>query len=279
MWRPDWLTHLVRPQHVFVRLGQSQFQAWQASGGPSRLALLASTPSTHIGWADHTALSQALATLRQAIPSDARITVLTDSKWMPVSLLHTGRAPLSIAQVQALAQHRFAEVFGEPSRAWPVRCSYLSGQRHTLAFACPLELQQAIQQGLGILLSAAEPATALKRHPQLMGLQPTLEWAWNHAWRAHATRADNWLLLAEHDRSILAYVVKNEIQALHAGAPLWHSPSEVAAGLPVHALRCGIGPGDISVLGISLEARPDMSMVSPAQGVHWHAAQMVEASA
>jgi hypothetical protein len=261
------LTDLVQPRHVLVRLGQRQFQAWLTQGRVPRLSLLASAPSEHIGASDHTQVTETLATLRPALPAGARVTVLADSKWMPLSLLNTGAAPLSMDQVQALARHRFSELFGEPARTWQLRCDYLSGQRHTLAFACPPELLHAIQQGI---TDASTPSV------KLSGLQPTLEWAWNHVWRLHASRQDNWLLLAEHDRSVLAHVAKGAIRGLHAAAPVYDSPAQIASGLPVQALHCGIATEHVCVLGVSIESRPDMTMVSPAEGVRWHAAEAIE---
>jgi hypothetical protein len=260
VWRPDWLPFL-RSSPCVLRLGQAHFQLWRVNG--RRLELLASRPSGHISFNDHQAIANELAMLCNGLPAGASVQLLADSKWMPLSLLVTGRVPLSAGQVQVLAKHRFVDVFGEQAQTWGVQTSYVSGYTQTLAFACPDGLLASVQQS---------PLP-------IQSMQPTFCWVWNRVWCHEAVKADKWLVLAEHDRSVMARIANGRLMALQPAGPLVTGPAQLAAALPMHALRCGLNEANHTALGISLEPRPDMTQVSPTAGIRWHAVGTTEALA
>ena len=257
MWRPDWLP-FFRPSPCVLRLGQAHFQLWQVNG--RRLELLASRPSTHIRYNDYQAIADELAALGKDLPGATSVQFLADSKWMPLSLIATGHAPLSGVQIQGLAKHRFVDVFGEQAQTWSVQTNYVSGDTQTLAFACPDGLLTAVRQG----------------QLQIQSMQPTLCWAWNQVWRHEAAKTDKWLVLAEHDRSVMARIANGRLIGLQPAGPLLTSTAQLAAALPTHALRCSLDETDHTALGVSLEPRPDMTQVSPTAGIRWHAAGVTE---
>jgi hypothetical protein len=244
-----------------MRLGQTQYQLWHVHG--QCLELLASSPSEHIAFNQHQAIAEEVAKLGVDLPTGATVQLLVDSKWMPLSLLATGRSPLSGAQIQALARHRFVAMFGEHAQSWNAQTNYVSGDTHTLAFACPDALLASVRQS----------------QIPIEGIQPTFCWAWNQAWRRQARKTDQWFVLAEHDRSVMARITNGRLVALQSAGPVLTSPTELAAALPVYALRCGLVETEHAALGISLEPRPDMTLVSPVQGIRWHAMSAVEVQA
>jgi hypothetical protein len=260
VWRPDWLPFL-RSSPCVLRLGQAHFQLWRVNG--LRLELLASRPSGHIRYNDYQAIANELAMLSNGLPAGASVQLLADSKWMPLSLLVTGRAPLSGAQVQALAKHRLVDVFGEQAQTWGVQTNYVGGDMQALAFACPDGLLASVQQS---------PL-------QIQSMQPTFCWAWNQVWCHEGTKADKWLVFAEHDRTVMARMANGRLLAFQPAGPLVTSPAQLATALPIHALRCGLDETDHTALGISLEPRADMTQVSPTAGVRWHAVGTTEALA
>jgi hypothetical protein len=193
------------------------------------------------------------------------VQVLLDSKWMPLSLLNTGRAPLTGAQVQVLATHRFAQVFGEPAHHWEIQTSYVSGDVQTLAFACAKPLLSGLHHGLGL---DGPNATGRTR---LLSVQPTFCWVWNHVRRLEANRDDSWLVLAEHDRSIMTRVSKGHLLALHAAGPIVRNAGQLASAIQIQALRCGlVEEMPQKALGVSLESDDDMMKELAASGVRWH---------
>lgn len=280
MWRPKstghaglsarlstwWPQGLMRSERLLLRLGQAQCQLWQAHGHGSNLTLrlLASRAIAHIAHDQYAQLAQEVRQLLQALPTDsavAHLQVLADSKWLPLTLPQTGRAPLSAAQVQALAQHRFKEVFGEQVSGWTVESNYVSGDTHTLAFACPTALMSSLRQ----TLTSDAPGEHLIR---LESLQPTFAWIWNHAPTLGSTPC--WLVLAEQDRSIMAWVHKGHIKALQAAGPVMSNATDLARHLPIQALRCGVADQPARAWGLALEGTSPLTEAAPANpDVRW----------
>lgn len=296
MWRPEsglmvgrlagwgaWLPKgLKRSEHLVLRLGQAQCQLWQSHGhGQSlTLRLLANRAVNHIAHDQHAQLAQEVRQLLQeALPADSaafRLQVLADSKWLPLTLLQTGRAPLSASQVQALAQHRFKEVFGDQALHWTIESNYVSGDTHTLAFACPAALLTNLRQALTsdalgspTSSTAAGPLTSSsERLVRLESLQPTFAWIWNHAPRLGSDPC--YLVLAEHDRSVMAWIHKGRIKALQAAAPFMHCATDLAEHLPIQALRCGVTDQTTRAWGVALEGASQLTEVAPSNpDVRW----------
>lgn len=270
MWRPkqgsspwrDWLPP-VRASRYVLRLGQAQLQLWQVAG--RRLTLQASRSAVHIGHNQFQVIANEVAMLAQSLPTGTSVQLLVDSKWMPLSLLATGRAPLSGAQIHALATHRFVQTYGEQAQGWLVQTNYVSGDEQTLAFACAAQLLSGVRQGLG--LDLANPSG----RSRLQSVQPTFCWAWNQV-RGHEAREDGWLVMAEHDRSIMARVTKGRVLALQPAGPVLHTPAQLASALPVQAMRCGlVEEGPQLALGISLEPHADKMQQMAVSGARWHA--------
>jgi hypothetical protein len=261
VWRPE-VWPLMGPSYV-VRLGQAFFQLWRVEG--KRLVLTASEPAHHIAHDQYQAIAQALAAMVQSLPSSARVQVLADSKWMPVSLLLTGRAPLSHAQIEALATHRFVQMFGEVANGWGVQTSYVAGDQHALAFACSTALQGKLAEGLSTRKFA--------------GLEPTLSWAWRRAERDHGLRGPSCLVLAEHDRSLIAWLTSSgKVQALQTAGPVLLGPAHVAKVLPLQALRSGAVQDRQAVLGASFETPSTWASTPPSDDFHWQVFGVVDSS-
>lgn len=251
MWRPD-VWPWSRPDPYLLRLGQAHVQLWQAQG--KGWAAIGSLPSHHLAHDQHEALAALLLEAIQALPPGAKVQVVVDSKWMPVSLLLTGTRPLSRDQVQALARHRFVQTFGELASTWATQTDYVAGDLHALAFACPVGLQALLRRTL---------------EDRLDGLQPTLSWAWRRAWAGHKGRGDAWLVLAEHDRSVLLKVSQGKACALQPAAPMVRSPSQVVEVLRTEAWRCGVVDDTLVVRGASFEPSPAWTSVPATDEFHW----------
>jgi hypothetical protein len=258
VWRLDWLPFLRSPR-FFLRLGAAQFQLWMRMD--SRLELMASHDSQHIAHNRYAAVTDLLMHMRQDLPAGARVHVLGDSKWMPLSLLLTGRQPLASAQVRALARHRFSDVFGESAQAWDVQVDYVGGDTRALAFANPIGLMAAVRQGLGI--DAPGDFNKLR----LVGMQPTCSWAWHQGDVRKSGSANSWLVFAEHDRSIMARLSKGRIAALQASGPIVSNPGALSAVLRTEALRCGVVDEEHDALSVSFEP----NLFPSCHGVRWRA--------
>jgi hypothetical protein len=264
----NWLP-AARTARYVLRLGQAQFQLWRVSG--RRLILQGYRSAEQIAYNQYQTIASELSLLTQALPAGAGVTLLADSKWMPLSLLNTGYAPLSHTQVQTLATHQFAQTYGEQAQHWRIQTNYLSGDEQALAFACAELLLSSVRQGLAI-----DPANTSGR-TRLMSVQPTFGWVWNHARGHEARRGDEWLVLAEHDRSVMARVAKGRVFALQASGPILYTSSQLAFVLQVQALRCRLTEeGRQTALGLSLEPVAEMVPVDPDSGVRWHAFGMHE---
>lgn len=270
MWRPeqggkpwrDWLLP-ARTSRYVLRLGQAQFQLWQVAG--RRLILQASRSVEHIGYNQFQAIANEVIMLAQALPAGSGVQLLIDSKWMPLSLLTTGRAPLSNAQVQALALHRFGQTYGEDARGWQVQTNYVKGDAHALAFACSAQLLSSLRQALG--LDMPSPS----RRTRLTGMQPTFGWAWDQVQGREARSGDDWLMFAEQDRSIMARIAKGRVLALQPAGPILRTPAQLASALPSQARRCGlIEEGPYQALGVSLEPYPNRLLDTTVAEVRWH---------
>jgi hypothetical protein len=266
-WR-NWLPTADTARYV-LRLGQAQFQLWRVSG--RRLILQDSRSAEQIAYNQYQTIASELSLLTQALPAGAGVTLLADSKWMPLSLLNTGQAPLTHTQVQTLAMHQFAQTYGEEAQQWRIQTSYVSGDEQTLAFACAELLLSSVKQALDI------ESLGASRRAQLLSAQPTFAWAWNHV-RSHEVRkSDEWLVLAEHDRSVMARIARGRVFAFHAAGPILRTPAQLAAALQVQALRCGLtDEGRQNALGVSLEPVAEKVPVDPDSGVRWHAFGMHE---
>lgn len=264
-WGTPWRGRLfpARASRYVLRLGQAQFQLWQAVG--RHLTLLTHRPAEHIGYNQFQAITDELDALTQTLPMGSGVQLLVDSKWMPLSLLSTGRAPLSSAQIQALAAHRFAQAYGEQAQGWRIQTNYVSGDEQTLAFACAAQLLSSVRQGLGL------DAPGSSRQLRLQSMQPTFCWVWNRV-RGHETIKDGWIALSEHDRSVMAFITKGRVSALQPAGPILSTPAQLAAALPTQALRCGlIEEGSQQALGISLEPYVDKMQELVVSGARWHA--------
>lgn len=269
MWRPDWLD-LTSPKYV-VRLGQAQVQLWKAHG--QRWSLLGSKAANHIAYAQHQAVAAVVADLTSSLPPGSNVHVVADSRWMPLTLMFTGRRPLSQAQALALAKHRFVDVFGEQAQAWNVQANYVSGDEHALAFACPSGLMASVRQGLG--LDVDDPVKTGKKN--LRSIVPTFSWIWNQT--APRGRGSAWFVVAEQDRSLMAWIQKGRLRAMQTAGPVISSPAHLSALLKTEALRCGVVEESVATLGASLEMHPDMTRVSPVPGIEWRTLAIEEVAA
>ncbi|MDO9236957.1 MAG: hypothetical protein Q7U28_13120 [Aquabacterium sp.] len=266
MWRPDVLSVLwpFGRAGYLVRLGQASVQLWQGHGRAWQQ--LGSLPCQHLAFDQAPALGELLTTLLKDLPSGARVQVLADSKWMPVNFNLMGAKPLASQQVQALAKHRFAQVFGEQAHDWDIQTTYVSGDPHALAFACPSALQASLKQAIGAM----------------SGLQPTFSWVWNQCWQSHVGSGDAWVLLEEQDRSLMALISGGKPIALQAAAPIFTNPLQLNQSLQTEALRCGVLTQTKLVHGVSFEAKAAMtaqSATTPMGGLRWQVLGHTEALA
>ncbi|MBC7701778.1 hypothetical protein [Aquabacterium sp.] len=276
MWRPEvWSLRQFKQQLTgqspyLLRLGQAFMQLWRFNGhGWVQIGCL---PVHHLGHDQYQAIADLLPGLTQALPLGASVQVLADSKWMPVSLLNTGKAPLSRNQVDVLAKHRFAQIFGESANHWTIQTSYVAGDAQAMAFGCPAGLQACLRQSL----EAQQPNGRGKYC--FTGLAPTLSWAWNEAWRAHVGQAGSWLVLAEHDRSILVWASKGQASALQPAGPILLNPAQVNQLLKTESLRCGVVEETCAVLGTSFEDLPSMKPPHMPEGFQWRVFEVVESA-
>ncbi len=257
MWLPD----MWRSPPYLLRLGQAFIQLWQFNGRD--WAQIESQAVHHLAHDQYTELSELLPGITQALPEGARVQVLADSKWMPVSMILTGSKPLSRAQIDVLAKHRFSQIFGEHAKVWNIQSSYVAGDAQTMAFACPSGLLTGLRQGI----EAQQPGGHV-RH-RLVGLAPTLSWTWEKIWRSGAGQAGTWLVLAEQDRSILVWAPKGQALGLQPAGPTLQSPAHLDKVLRTEALRFGVFEESTSVAGFSFEAMPEMATRPSSDAFHW----------
>lgn len=255
MWRPKLRPFNRQPEHV-LRLGQTYAQLWQADG--QGWTLLDSRSSHQLAHDQHQPLVELATSLTQTLPDRARIQVLADSKWMPLSMLLTGKPPLSGEQVDTLARHRFSQVFGDQTASWRIQTTYVAGDEQALAFGCPAGLEAGLRQNL---------------KKRLCGLAPTLSWAWDY-WRSTAGHHGAWLALAEHDRSILVWLSKGKAAALQPAGPVPKNPNQFLRAMRTEALRCGVPIEARMVYGASFETMLDMAVSSTSDvasaELQWH---------
>ena len=265
MWHPDkW--PLRRSPTYLLRLGQAFVQLWRANG--RGWEQIDSQAVHHLAHDQYQALADLLPSITQELPQGAQVQVLADSKWMPVSLLLTGSKPLSKGQLDVLAKHRFAQIFGEQANGWSIRTTYVAGDAKAMAFACPIGLLTSLRHGI-----EAEQTDRPGKH-RLNGLAPTLSWAWDQvgqsgAGKAGAGKAGTWFVLAEQDRSILVCASKGQIQGLQPAGPTLQNPSHLDKVLSTEALRCGLLDEQYSVRGASFEPMPEMMPESPSDAFRW----------
>lgn len=258
MWRPDMWPFATRSPYL-LRLGQAFIQLWQGQSGA--WVQIASQPSHHIAHDQQQAMSDVIRETVQTLPVGAKLQVLADSKWMPVSLILTGQRPLSAEQMQTLARHRFAQVFGEHASHWAIQTDYVGGDTHALAFACPAGLLSTLREGL---------------QTKQFGLEPTLSWAWQKGWPGHARRSGTWLVLAEHDRSVMVWASQGKARALQAAGPVFTSPAQAAKVMQTEALRCGVVEEVHSVSGVSFEALTSLMGNHASDAFRWQVLGVAE---
>lgn len=263
MWHPEVWPYAYRPSYV-LRLGQAFIQLWQLNG--LRWKLVNSQEAGHLVYNQHQAIADLLPSISQTLPNGARVQVLADSKWMPVSLLQTGKRPLSKDQVTALARHRFTQIFGEQASGWNTQTTYVAGDVQALAFACHPDLEAALHQGL--------QTERGKNH--FAGLAPTLSWTWDRLWRSSTSRARKWLVLTEHDRSLWVLAFRGQVKELRPAGPVLVSAQQIAKVLQTEALRCGVMDETKEIHGASFEAMPTMTAEPLPNGYQWHAFEAIE---
>lgn len=258
MWRPDWFG-LARAEELILRLGQGCFQLWKENG--PGLALINSVPTADIAHDQHSKIGEALNALLGQVPPDATFQVLVDSKWMPVALLDIGQRPLSQERVQLFARHRFTELYGDQAKDWRIQFSYTPGDRYALAVACADALMAAITHAL----SKADVASSRR----ITSVQSTLVWALNDHLDAAKGDEPLCLMLTEHDRTVLAFVIDKQLRGLHPCAPVIGGSASIRAMLHSSSLRCALVVGDCSVRIVSLEQPADMDMGRADTNVDW----------
>lgn len=262
MWLPEVWPFARQPCFV-LRLGQAFIQLWKIDG--RRWELIDSQEASHLAYNQHHAIADLLNSISRVLPIGAKLQVLADSKWMPVSLLQTGKPPLSSFQVAALARHRFTQIFGEQANGWNTQATYVAGDLQALAFACPTGLELALNQGL----------KTEQGKTRFAGLAPTLSWTWDRHWRSSMSRASKWLILAEHDRSLWVLASKGQLKALQPAGPVIVNAQQITKSLQVEALRCGVADEIQEIHGASFEAMPAMTTLPLPNGFQWQAFETV----
>jgi len=251
VWHPELWPFTQRASHL-LRMGQAFIQLWQADGRHWRL--LDSRSAHHLDHNQYQPLVELVASLTRTLPEKNRLQVLADSKWMPISLLPTGKHPLSGDQLSTLARHRFLQIFGDEVNGWAIQTTYVAGDEQTMAFACPTSLESGLRE-------------CLKQ--QLNGLAPTLSWAWNHAWRSVARRHSACLALAEHDRSIFVWLSSGQTLAMQPAGPRAQNPGQLLKAVQIEALRCGVANDANAIYGASFESMPVMTTGPGSDGLQW----------
>lgn len=269
MWRPSVSILWRRSASLVLRLGHSHIQLWQSDiKGQGKFELLKSISLETLHFEGNGALSRLIGGLKEAIPNEAKITVVADSKWVPVMLLNTGKEPLSSDQVRALAQHRFSELYGHGASHWTYLTNYLSGDQHCLAFGCPLDLGPAIQAGLDCEETIKQSVDASRTKVKLISLQPTFLWSWGVLQRKGIAR-DRCFVLMEDDRALIAFYEKGKITAFHPAGPQ-RSVSSLSSELPTVLLRAGMVDSPHSTMVATFEKLLDSETSASDATTTWH---------
>jgi hypothetical protein len=244
-------------RHDALRVGRERIElwAWTAHG----LALRDREPLAARAF-DAMAVKAVVAVLmaREQLNSPRPIDFVIESAWLPVMPIEPGPALLSRVQVEALLRHRITQVYGpadELGGAWEFMVDHRAGDRFGLGFALSSSLRIAL----------LDAATASKR--KVASMQPAFAWGRSRV-RSSAAR-EGWLLWAEQDRSLLAFIRGGRIHALNAAAPAVTTSEQAVRLARIEALRQGITANDAPVVVAGWQETTSSAVRELASGVAW----------
>lgn len=248
MWPLNLFSRFSRPTLV-VRLGASELQLW--SRHANVLALVKAISCTDIRGGQWDTLNNSLKKLLAEINPGSAIDVIVDTKWMPMSLLSVGVRPLNRQTLDALAHHRFSDIFGDHTKTWQVQVDHLPGEAHGLAFACPQELMDAIQHAVG-------EQTEGQNRSKLNSIQSTFYWVSNSCITGREKAPSSCVVVREQDRSIFAFLRRGQIVGLYPMGPMIdHRPIDLAKEADILAMRCALVFDELPIRALSIEAMAD----------------------
>jgi hypothetical protein len=231
-----WLLDRLRGRAAapaLVRIGQAQCQLWTRSF--AGWALKAALPCQHLKPNQVQDLSSIVGQLLTELPAPVDVQVIVDSRWMPLSWVQIGTAVLAKPQMDALLQHRFADVYGEEARKWSCRSTYVSGDPWTFAVGIPERLLAAVAEACATELMDSEAKAGRTR---IIGVESSFTWAWNQT--PNRGRGGWCLAVLEQDRTLLATIKAGRLTAMNVAAPPLHDVTNLQAFLGVQWLRAGV---------------------------------------
>ncbi len=232
MWLHDRLRGRAAAS-ALVRIGQAQCQLWtQSSVG---WALKAALPCHHLKPNQVQELTAIVGQLLTELPAPADVQFIVDSRWMPVSWVQIGAAVLDKVQMDALLQHRFADVYGEEARKWSCRSTYVSGDPWAFAVGVPERLLAALAEACP--KAPLDPAKNAGR-TRITGVESSFTRAWNQT--PNLGRGSWCLAVIEQDRTLLALIKAGRLTAMNVAAPPLHDVTNLQAFLGVQWLRAGV---------------------------------------
>lgn len=266
-----------RPVYV-LRLGRHTLDLWRdAPGGLQRIASQPA-PVEPAAWLTGIEpkpdpLQTALITLLQTCPEPARLDVIVESAWMPVSLLATGSKLWSAQQIQTLARHRLTTVYGPAVQGWTVQSSYLTGDAQALVFGLPDALRR--------LLDHVATAPHTKLHPRLAvrSIQPAVAWGWDR-WLVqsrHPSPSKNfWWVWPEQDRNLITWFALGTVSGLNPGASSAASTAAVSAQIAFESARLGVMGHDAPILAATWAPNAALDSINSIHGLASNAAHEVD---
>lgn len=246
MWPLDRLASLTKPGQL-IHVAAHEVRLLIRLGAQWR-----QTHSVPIHEGEHARLSglmEALSQLFVAVPlkDRPRTTLLLDSRWVPVTCLHTGKAPLRGPAVERLAALRFTETHGPDWSASAITTTYRPGDVTAIAFALPAEISGWVQQ----------------HRRDLVSVTSTLLWCHATYWRsAKLARHQAWSgALLESDRTLLLTFMGTDLVGMHPGLAPGLSSTQLDAAVQHERRRSAL-------LGVS-DLADDLA--SPGQALSLHA--------
>lgn len=267
MWPHKLFRHFSRPT-LIVRLGASDLQLW------SRKSAVLSHEKTiscnGIRFGQWNLIADSLQELLTDMDPESVVDAIVDTKWMPMSLLSVGTRPLKRQTLEALAHHRFSDIFGDHTKTWLAQVDYRPGDSHGLAFACPKELLDAIRQ------ATAGDGNNPKSRPSLRSIQSTFVWINNTRIRGREKADNSCVVLREQDRSIFTFLRRGQIIGLHPMGPVIDRQAiDLAKEADILAKRCGLAFEELPIRVFSI----DSVVGEPAPGSRWTVLQHQEHAA
>lgn len=165
-WRDPWGPMFKRSQAV-LHLSKHEATIWSSQG--TRLSMVDRMALQDANLLQLDPLAASLQSWPGAQVGPARWHVVLDSAWMPMTHLDARQQHWSIDEVNALACHRWASLYGAASGPWHAQTLFLPGDPQAWAFGMRGRLKAVLAQWI-----------EQQQHGRLSSLQPSVLWATMH---------------------------------------------------------------------------------------------------